>query len=130
MICSQLFLYFSMLILISCATSLCSYSIGLCDNGKTYISIMYSKIISIMIVISISDDKSIVHVFWIFAISKLFCILSCLHVLYSAQWCLGIHLFIISIKNLLFYHDNGFISQLSNYLNYNSLVSGFMIIIL
>ena len=37
--------------------------LGLCDNGKTYISIMHSKIISIIIVISINDNKSTVHVF-------------------------------------------------------------------
>jgi len=39
------------------------YVLGMCDNGKTYISIMYGKIILITIVISINDNKSIVHVF-------------------------------------------------------------------
>ena len=61
------------------------YVLGLCDNGKTYISIMHSKIISIMIIISINDNKSIVHVFWTFVILKLHCILAHLYVMYSAR---------------------------------------------
>ena len=32
-------------------------AIGLCDNGKTYISIMHHKIISITIIISINNDR-------------------------------------------------------------------------
>ena len=37
------------------------YVLGLCDN-KTYILIMHSKIISIMIAILINNNKSAVHV--------------------------------------------------------------------
>jgi len=50
------------------------YILGLCNNGKTYISIMHGKIILIIIIISINDKKSIVHVFWIFVVLKLLCI--------------------------------------------------------
>ena len=66
-----------------------------------YILIMHSKIISIMIVMSINDNKSIVDVFWIFAILKLLCILSHLHVLYSAQQYPGIYYY-LDKKSIIF----------------------------
>ena len=67
--------------------------IGLCDNGKSYISIMHCKIISI------HDYKSIVYLFWIFALLKLLCILStCTFcIVHNSIW----KFTIISIKNLL-----------------------------
>ena len=80
------------------------YMLGLCDNGKTYISIMI-----------VIDNKSIVHVFWIFAILKLLCILSHLHVLCIVHNSIQEFTIISIIKIYYLYHDNVFIS-----LNYRS----------
>jgi len=97
------------------------YRLGLCDNRKTYILILHGKIISIMIVISINDNKSIVHVSWIFATLKLLCIATITP--HTCMFCIvhnSIQEFtiILIIKFIYLSHDNGFISRLSNYLNY------------
>ena len=90
------------------------FIIGLCDNGKTCISIMHGKIILIMMVISINDNKSVVHVNWIFATYSKIALYSYnhtshLHVLYNAQQYPGIYYY---FDNKIYYlnHDNRFIS--------------------
>ena len=61
------------------------YTLGLWDNGETYISIMHSKMILITIIILMNNDIQNIAIFWIFSILKLLCILTHMSVLYSTQ---------------------------------------------
>ena len=60
-----------------CVCVVCVCIVGLCDNSKTYISIMHHKIILITIIILINNDR-VLGIFWTFIIPKLPCILMCL----------------------------------------------------
>jgi len=76
---------------------------------------MHGKIILIMIVISINDNKSIVHVFWIFAILKLLCITTI--TLYNCMYCI-VHNSIQEFTIILIIKSIIFITIMDLYLDY------------